>query len=107
MEAVATAGKATALEADEIGIVGWLDLPQMGATTAPVAPALEIPVSRDSTETDSREDIGARAAATGVGIDAGADNGITAAITPNMEVNINGSGGSNKDEKDLGAPHIE
>jgi hypothetical protein len=49
-EAVATAGEATRVKANEVGVTGGLNLSQLVAIAARVPPAIEIPLVRDAAE---------------------------------------------------------
>lgn len=106
-EAVAAAGEAAGVEADEVGIAGGLDLSQVVAVAAGVAPALEVPVGRDAAEADGGEDVDAGAAAAGVGVDVGAQDGVAAAAAADVEIDVNRGNADDEAEEDLREVHFE
>ncbi len=50
----------------------------------------EGPVSRDAAEADRREDVGARAAAADVGVNAAADHSVSVAVFAHVEIDVDG-----------------
>lgn len=106
-EDVVSAGEWPILEAHKVGVRGALDLPLIVAIAARIASALESPVGQNAIEADRGEDIGIGAITALVGVEVGADRGIASTVIPNVEVDVEGRGGGNEAEEDLGKLHIE